>query len=87
MSCRLRNQFNILLLKSIGAGGRRPELSRGGDCVATSNEYRRHAWECLQIARTALSLDERALLIEMAKTWHRLAQEKERSEQGQEAAE
>jgi len=36
--------------------------------------YRRYAQECLQIATTA-SPEQRLLLIEMARTWHQLAQE------------
>jgi hypothetical protein len=43
-------------------------------------EYRRFAEECLQIATTA-SPEQRSLLIEMARTWHQLAQKYERTGQ------
>jgi hypothetical protein len=48
--------------------------------MSKAAEYRRFAEECLHIAVTA-SADQRRMLIEMARAWHQLAQERERSEQ------
>jgi hypothetical protein len=39
-------------------------------------EYRRHARECLQIAARA-RLEQRLVLIEMARAWHQLAEAQE----------
>jgi len=47
--------------------------------MSKAAEYRQFAKECLQIAATA-STDQRLTLIEMARTWHQLAQEQERAE-------
>jgi hypothetical protein len=40
-----------------------------------SEEYRRFAEECVQIARSAKSPQSRAALLQMAQVWFRLAQE------------
>jgi hypothetical protein len=47
--------------------------------MSNTAEYRRFVQECLQLAEAA-SVKHRPLLIEMARTWHQLAQEQERSE-------
>ena len=44
-----------------------------------SEEYRRHASECLRIAEHVTDPKERLLLIDMAQTWLRLAREAEKS--------
>ena len=41
-------------------------------------EYRRFTRECLQLAE-AVSLEQRPLLIEMARSWHQLAQQQEQA--------
>jgi hypothetical protein len=48
--------------------------------VARSEEHQRRAAECLRLAHDAVDKTNKALLIEMAQTWARLAeQEKARS--------
>jgi hypothetical protein len=42
--------------------------------VATAAEYRRFARECLELAETGAP-ERRRTLVEMARAWHRLAQE------------
>jgi hypothetical protein len=44
------------------------------------HEYRQHAQECLRLADEAGSPEHRALLFDMARAWHQLAQDYERSE-------
>jgi hypothetical protein len=78
--------LNALVLSFLGPARHGRNIHLGG-YLTTINEYRQHARDCLQIARNAQSSDERAILIEMAKTWHRLAQEKERNEPHRVAAE
>ena len=46
--------------------------------MSKTAEYRRFVQECLQLAEAA-SVEHQPLLIEMARTWHQLAQEQERS--------
>jgi hypothetical protein len=41
-------------------------------------EYRRFTRECLQLAE-AVSVEQRPLLIEMARSWHQLAQQQEQA--------
>jgi hypothetical protein len=43
-----------------------------------ASEYRRHAEECRQLARSADREEHRELLINMAATWEALADERER---------
>lgn len=45
--------------------------------LARSEEYRRFAQECLEMARTAEDERSRAVLIQMAQVWLRLAQARE----------
>jgi hypothetical protein len=47
--------------------------------MSKAAEYRRFARECLQIAERT-SPEQRPLLVEMARTWHQLAQEHGRPE-------
>jgi hypothetical protein len=47
-----------------------------GDELA-AERYRRHAHECLEIARTITNRNARAALIEMAQVWHRLADQQD----------
>jgi hypothetical protein len=49
--------------------------------VAKSQVYRAFAEECLRLATTVESPNSRALMLEMARTWHQLAQAEERAEQ------
>jgi hypothetical protein len=44
--------------------------------MSKAAEYRRYAQECLQIAACA-RLEQRLLLVEMARAWHQLAQAQE----------
>ena len=43
-------------------------------------EYRQHAQKCLRLADEMGSPEHRALLFDMARAWHQLAQDYERSE-------
>jgi hypothetical protein len=43
-----------------------------------SHQYRRFARECLELARTALSEQSKAMLLQMAQVWNRLADEHDR---------
>jgi hypothetical protein len=45
-----------------------------------NQDYRRLAAECLRIAETTPSPTDRAMLIRMAQIWHRMAEEKARTE-------
>ncbi len=48
--------------------------------VKKSEEYRRFAQECLEMARTTEDEQTRAVLIQMAQVWLRLAQALERGD-------
>jgi hypothetical protein len=48
--------------------------------IMESSEYRRLARNCLRLADNAAAASDRAMLIQMAQIWHRLAEEKERTE-------
>ena len=43
-------------------------------CVDRSDQYRRFAQECLEMARTSESEQTRVVLIQMAQVWFRLAE-------------
>ena len=43
--------------------------------VGTSEDYRRFAEECVQLARSVASPQSQAMLLHMAEVWFRLAQE------------
>jgi hypothetical protein len=43
-----------------------------------SDQYRRFAQECLELARTARSEQSKAVLLQMAQVWNRLAEEHDR---------
>jgi hypothetical protein len=43
-----------------------------------ASEYREHANQCRMLARNAQNEDQRKQLEEMAQTWERLAQDRER---------
>jgi hypothetical protein len=45
--------------------------------MTTSEEYRRFAQACLEMSRTVQSEQSRAILIQMAQVWFRLADEKQ----------
>jgi hypothetical protein len=51
--------------------------------MARSDEYRRHAENCLRLARES-SPESRGFLIMMAEAWHKLAQDQERVERSTE---
>jgi hypothetical protein len=58
-----------------------PRLSDDGEAVAPKSEqYRRYALECLEIARSTHDERTQASLLQMAQVWLRLAQEAERAE-------
>jgi hypothetical protein len=44
-----------------------------------ADEYRRHAIECLRIADEIINARSRVLLIDMAQSWLRLAQQSEKN--------
>jgi len=46
--------------------------------MSKTAEYRRFVQECLQLAEAA-SVEQRPLLIEMARSWHQLAQQLEQA--------
>jgi hypothetical protein len=48
--------------------------------LAKGYEYRQHAQQCLRLADQMGSPEHRALLFDMARAWHQLAQDYERSE-------
>ena len=48
--------------------------------MASSDEYRRHASECVRLAQQAENANDKALLLRMAETWLRLAQQAESRE-------
>jgi hypothetical protein len=45
--------------------------------MASSEEYRRFAQACLEMAHGAAEEQTRAILVQMAQVWFRLAEEKE----------
>jgi len=47
--------------------------------ASRAEEYRRLAQQCLETARTISSKDGRAILVQMAQVWQRLAEEQETS--------
>jgi hypothetical protein len=49
--------------------------------LATSQECQQRAAECLRLVRTALDSTNKALLLEMAQAWIRLAEEQAKGEQ------
>jgi hypothetical protein len=46
-------------------------------CVDRSDQYRRFAQECLDMARTSENEQTRVVLIQMAQVWFRLAEARE----------
>ena len=44
--------------------------------MATPEDYRRYAEKCMEVARTIESAQSRALLIQMAQVWARLAEQR-----------
>jgi hypothetical protein len=49
------------------------------DSVPPAARYRRFAWQCLEVAYTFPSGDNRAVLLQMAQVWQRLADQHEDS--------
>jgi hypothetical protein len=47
----------------------------GCSAMKPSSQYREFAADCLRLARSAKSEDERLILLEMAATWRSLAEE------------
>ena len=45
--------------------------------MASAEEYRRHASECVRLAQAAEAASDKALLLRMAETWLRLAEQAE----------
>jgi hypothetical protein len=48
--------------------------------MASADEYRRHASECVRLAQEAQTAGDKALLLRMAETWLRLAEQAETRE-------
>ena len=48
--------------------------------MASADEYRRHASECVRLAQEAQTASDKALLLRMAETWLRLAEQAEARE-------
>jgi hypothetical protein len=42
------------------------------------SEYRKHAEECIRLARWSVKPEHRDLLLQMAQTWNSLAEDRER---------
>ena len=55
-------------------------MGRFGDCLgmASGEENRRHAAECLSLAKIAENTDDRSRLLQMAEAWRELAARIER---------
>jgi hypothetical protein len=49
--------------------------------MASADEYRRHASECVRLAQNAQNPSDKALLLRMAESWLRLARQAESREQ------
>jgi hypothetical protein len=49
--------------------------------MASADEYRRHARACVRLAQDAQSPSDKALLLRMAESWLRLAEQAEKREQ------
>ena len=47
-----------------------------GDTMKTASEYRQHAEECRALARNMTEGEQRDQLLEMARTWDKLAEER-----------
>jgi hypothetical protein len=45
--------------------------------MASADKYRRHASECVRLAQAAQDASDKALLLRMAETWLRLAEQAE----------
>jgi hypothetical protein len=45
--------------------------------MASSEEYRRHAGECVRLAQQTKNVKDKAMLLAMAETWLRLAKQAE----------
>jgi hypothetical protein len=55
----------------------------GTACVNRSDQYRRFAQECLEMAHASESEQTRVVLIQMAQVWFRLAAARETDDPGQ----
>jgi hypothetical protein len=55
------------------SGGR-----KGNGVMAKPEDYRRYAAECLRLAQRIENWPEKAMLLQMAETWRRLAEQAER---------
>ena len=49
--------------------------------MATAEQYRRAAWDCLRLAETALEPQTIASMLNLAQQWIRLAEQAERNDQ------
>jgi hypothetical protein len=58
-------------------GIRRWRASGGERRTASSEEYRRHAGECVRLAQQIQNAKDKAMLLAMAETWLRLAKQTE----------
>jgi len=58
-----------MLKRQVGAQG-----TRRGACMARGDHYENLATQCLRIARDTANATHKALLLEMALTWIRLAE-------------
>jgi hypothetical protein len=52
-----------------------------GQVLRAADEYRRHASECVRLAQSAHTSGDKALLLRMAESWLRLAEQVEKREQ------
>ncbi len=48
---------------------------REGTILSTRDDYRQNAIECLRLARTTPNASDRTVLVNMAHTWRRLAEQ------------
>ena len=78
MRSRRRNKAPSRAPPVAGTPGSMPRCNRyapGYFCMGKSEDYRRFAQECLEMANTTENPQVRATLLQMAQVWLRLAQE------------
>ena len=70
----LTQQMEPVRRQGIEAPGAQREGNRG---MPSADDYRRHATECVRLAQNAQNPADKALLLKMAETWLRLAEQAE----------
>jgi hypothetical protein len=70
----LTQQMEPVRYQGIEAPGAKGRGNRG---MPSADDYRRHAIECVRLAQNAQNPADKALLLKMAETWLRLAEQAE----------